>query len=159
MAARLRFAPGAAREVLRANDEWQQLLPDPSWTTTRELPNPLLRPCVTIVAPGNNRINVRQSQVRLMVNVWVPKSEVLQDMTPPVEIDPEEHSWDIAALAADILDMKSMMGRGPSFEFRGQTWRGQWINGPITMVDKERGEENPLFRSIVEVVMTITTPQ
>lgn len=157
--ARLKFAPGAAREVLRANTEWSELLPDPSQTTTRELPNPLTAPCVTIVAPGNNRINLRQSQVRLMVNVWVPKAEVLQDMTPAIDTDPEELSWDIAALAADILDMKAVMGRGKAFQFRGQTWRGQWINGPITMVDTERGQDDPLFRSIVEVVMTVTTPQ
>lgn len=157
--ARLPFAPGAAREVLLANEEWQELLPDPSWTTTRELPNPLTRPCVTIVAPGNQRLNLRQSQVRVMVNVWVPKAELLLELDPPVEIDPEEHSWDIAALAGEILNMKSMMGRGPSFKFRGATWRGEWINGPITMVDIDRGDDHPLFRSLVEVVMTIVTPQ
>ena len=48
-----------------------------------------------------------------------------------------------------------MMGRGPSFNYRGANWRGTWEEGPTTMVDTARGPENPIYRAVIQVVMNI----
>ncbi|HMS75608.1 hypothetical protein [Gordonia sp. (in: high G+C Gram-positive bacteria)] len=151
----LPFAPGAAREILRADPDFVALVgADPSVITTRELPDPLVRPCVTIAAAINRRLNEQVSSVRLMLNAWVPKAELLVDNLGLV-IDPEELAWNIAATAGQILDMRRMMGRGPSFEFRGARWRGVWDEGPTTLVDVERGPDNPIYRAVIQVQMNI----
>lgn len=152
----LPFAPAAARELLRSQEDFTNLLgTDPSLVTTRELPDPLERPVVTIQAAINHRENIRQNQVRLLLSVWVPRIEILVDGDPPVHKDPEELAWDIAALAGQLLDMRRYMGQGPSFTYRGATWRGVWDAGPTTMVDLDRGPENPLYRAVIEVVMKL----
>ncbi|MGB6246111.1 hypothetical protein [Gordonia sp. (in: high G+C Gram-positive bacteria)] len=150
------FAPGAARELLRSSPEFLDLVgDDPAAITTRELPDPLTGPCVTIYTGVNRRQNIEMSKARLLVSVWVPKSEVLVDRPVPILTDPEELSWDIADLAGRIFDQRRGMGTGRSFEFRGATWRAEWDAGPTTMVDRERGVENPLYRSVIEVLMKL----
>ncbi|AON97380.1 tail terminator [Gordonia phage Nyceirae] len=150
----LPFAPGAAREILRTDEQIVEGIGnDPALITTRELPDPLRGPAMTIRAGVNRRENASLSKIRLLISVWVPKAELLVDLAPPVLTDPEELSWNLAVRAAEVLDMKRLMGRGELFTFRGQQWRGQWDGGPTTMVDLERGPENPLYRSVIEVVM------
>lgn len=151
----LPFAPGAARELLRSDEQIMAGIGnDPALITTRELPDPLTGPAaITIRAGVNRRENAHLSKIRLLISVWVPKAELLVDLTPPILTDPEELSWDLAVRAAEVLDMKRLMGRGELFTFRGQQWRGMWDGGPTTMVDLERGPENPLYRSVIEVVM------
>lgn len=152
----LPFAPAAAREYLRSQEDFTNLLgSDPSLVTTRELPDPLERPVVTIQAAINNRENILTNRVRLLLSVWVPRIEILVDSDPPVPKDPEELAWDIASLAGQLLDMRRYMGQGPSFEFRGATWRGIWDAGPTTLVDLDRGPENPIYRAVIEVVMKL----
>lgn len=150
----LPFAPGAAREILRADEQIMLGIGnDPALITTRELPSPLRGPAITIRAGVNRRENQALSKIRLLISVWVPKAEILVDSTPSIETDPEELSWDLAVRAGEVLDVRRVMGRGELFEFRGQQWRGQWDGGPTTMVDLDRGPENPLYRSVIEVVM------
>lgn len=153
------FVPGAVRELLRANEDMVALMRSADAITTRELPNPLVGPAMTIRAPGNNRPNIRVSEVRIMCSVWVPPAEVLVDLDPSIETDPEEYAWDVAALAGEILNSRSLMGRGPSFKFRNSSWRGEWINGPVTMVDTDRGDDHPIFRALIEVLMKVVTSQ
>ena len=154
--AALPFAPGAARELLRQNEDFITLVgDDPALITTRELPSPLEQPVVTIQASVNRRENIQLSKVRLMLSVWVPRIEILVDGDPPTPMDPEELAWNIAAAAGQILDQRRMMGQGPSFVFRGASWRSQWDAGPTTMVDLARGPENPIYRAVIEVVMKV----
>lgn len=151
------FAPGAARELLRADTDFMAMLGPDGQVTTRELPDPLTAPCVTIVAGVNRRENIEQSKPRLIVSVWVPKGEILVDSVPPILTDPEELAWDIADAAGLCLGRRGLMGRGPSFNYRGAPWRGTWVAGPTTMVDIERGPDNPLYRAVIEVVMQMGT--
>ena len=110
---------------------------------------------VTIQASVNRRENIQLSKVRLMLSVWVPKIEILVEGDPPTPMDPEELAWNIAAAAGQILDQRRMMGQGPSFVFRGASWRSQWDAGPTTMVDTARGADNPIYRAVIEVVMKV----
>ena len=148
------FAPGAARELLRSTPEFMELVgDDPQRITTRELPDPLRGPCVTIYTGVNRRQNIELSKPRLIVSVWVPAAEILVDQG--IDMDPEELSWDVADLAGRIFDRHRQMGRGGGFEFRGVTWRSEWDAGPTTMVDRERGAESPLYRSVIEILMKV----
>lgn len=153
----LPFAPGAAREILRANEDYLALVPDPSWTTTSYLPKPLTHPCVTIRAAANPRQNTKMSRVLCHLNVWVPKPELLVELEPAIEIDPEELAWNIAALAAETLNGAAVMGRRPAFRYEGAVWRGEWVSGPTTMADVSRGHDNPLERALVEINMKVTS--
>lgn len=148
------FVPGAARELLRSTPELVELIgDDPSSITTRELPDPLTRPVITIFTGVNRRENLELSRARLLVSVWVPKAEILVDQG--ITVDPEELSWDIADLTGRIFDQHRMMGRRGGFEWRGMRWRAEWDAGPTTLVDTERGVENPLYRSVLEIVMKV----
>ncbi|WP_336791772.1 hypothetical protein [Gordonia malaquae] len=148
------FAPGAARELLRSNADFLRHFDGPDSITTREVPNPVTGPCITIVTGVNRKQNAELSKIRLFVSVWVPKAEILVDRDEPILTDPEELSWDIADEAARIFDATRGMGRGSNaFVFRGVTWKAEWDAGPTTMVDKDRGDDNPLYRSVIEVVM------
>nr|EMP14025.2 hypothetical protein ISGA_3998 [Gordonia sp. NB41Y] len=152
----LPFAPGAAREYLRSQEDFIALVgADPSLVTTRELPDPLERPVVTIQAGLNHRENILAHKVRLMISVWVPPIEILVDGDPPTPKDPEELAWDIASLSGQLLDMRRYMGQGPSFQYRGATWRGTWDDGPVTLVDTDRGPNHPIYRAVIQVVMTL----
>lgn len=151
----LPFAPGAAREILRASPEVTALVAADA-ISTRELPDPLTGPAVTIRAARTGVDNVKARRPRVMVSAWCPRAELLVDAG--ILTDPEELAWDIAAVCGDVLSVRALMGRGPSHTWRGASWRGELVEGPLTMVDVERGQDQPLYRAVVQVDLRMTQP-
>ncbi|WP_072689272.1 hypothetical protein [Rhodococcus marinonascens] len=133
------FAPGAVREFLLSTPEFTALIPAES-VTTRELPDPITGPAMTIRSIGNVGVDPMLRRPLLALNVWVPKWEILGGDT-----DPDEVAWNIAATAGQLL------GRARNVSFRGATWTGGWKTGPINDVDVKRGVDNPLYRAFVTV--------
>lgn len=147
MAAPIPFAPGAVRELLLSASEFTDLVPGAS-VSTRNVPNPLTGPYVTLAAPGNVGVDPMLRRPMVQINAWTPKIEILGGTT-----DPEEVSWNIAALAGQLI------GRAKNIAFRGAAWSGTWIDGPITMVDTQRGVDYPLFRAVVRVELKMRAPR
>ncbi|NKR90551.1 hypothetical protein GS483_00205 [Rhodococcus hoagii] len=147
MSAPLPFAPGAVRRFLLSKPEFTALVPGTA-VSTRELPQEITGPCVTLAAPGNVGVDPMLRKPLVQINAWTPKIEILGGTT-----DPEELSWNIAALAGQLL------GRAHNIEFRGSAWSGRWVDGPITMVDTQRGVDFPLFRAVVRVELKMRAPR
>lgn len=133
------FAPGAIRDFLINNAEFTALVPAEN-ISTRDIPDPLTGPFVTLSAPSNYGEDPMLRRPMIQCDVWVPKLEILGGDT-----DPEELAWNIADIAGRLVH------KAPSSQrrFRNGSWKATWIDGPITDVDKERGPENPLFRALV----------
>lgn len=141
------FAPGAARLFLCEQPEFTALCPAAS-VTTREAPDPIVGPFVTIRGPGNVGVDPMLRKPLIQIDAWVPKLEILGGTT-----DPEEVAWDIAAMAGTLL------GRARSQEFRGSAWTARWTDGPINDIDTTRGKDQPLYRAIVRVEMKLRAPR
>lgn len=147
MTAPIPFAPGAARLFLIAQPSYTALVPAES-VSTRDTPDPITGPFVTIRAPGNVGVDPMLRKPLIQIDVWVPKIEVLGGTT-----DPEEVAWNIAALSGQLLH------RAKPQEFRGSAWTARWTDGPINSVDKTRGPDQPLYRAIVRVEMKLRAPR
>lgn len=139
MNAPIPFAPGAVRKFLVESATFTALVPASS-VATRDLPDKIRGPFVTIRAPGNVGSDPMLRRPLVQIDAWVPKIEILGGTT-----DPEEVAWDIAALAGQML------GRCKAQDFRGAAWNARWVDGPITFVDTKRGVDNPLFRATIRV--------
>jgi len=137
------FAPGAARLFLIGQAEFTALVPASS-VTTREAPDPITGPFVTIRAPGNVGTDPLLRKPLIQVDAWVPKLEILGGTT-----DPEEIAWDIAAMAGTLLC------RAKAQEFRGSAWNARWTDGPICDIDTTRGKDQPLYRALIRVEMKL----
>lgn len=136
------FAPGAIREFLLAHDEFVALV-NPQNVTTRELPQIIEAPCVTIRVPGNVGSDPMLRRPLIVVNAWVPSIAVMGGTT-----DPDEVAWDIAAMAG------ALVGRGRNIKFRESVWSAAWKTGPIVPdPDFARGPDIPLYRAFVTLEM------
>ncbi|MBF5002220.1 hypothetical protein IRT45_34450 [Nocardia sp. BSTN01] len=141
------FAPGAVRAFLIAQPKFTAKVPADA-ITTRELPAPLTGVCTTIRAPGNVGEDPLLRKPLVQVDVWAPKIEILGGTT-----DPEELTWDIAALAGELL------ARAKPQEFRGSGWNARWTDGPINMIDLKRGPDTPLYRATIRVELKMRAPR
>ncbi|MCK8671005.1 hypothetical protein M1M07_07720 [Rhodococcus sp. HM1] len=144
MANPMPFAPGAIRKFLIDDPQITSLVPAEN-ITTRDLPEVIAGPFITLRAPGNVGVDPMLRRPMVQVDVWCPKIEILGGTT-----DPEERAWDIAALAGELL------GRARMQQFRNATWKAQWTDGPITFVDVKRGPDFPLYRATVRVELKMT---
>jgi len=133
------FAPGAIRDFLINDDEFLTLV-DAVNISTRDIPDPIDKPFVTISAPSNYGEDPMLRRPMIQADVWVPKIEMLGG-----DIDPEELAWNIADLGARLVHRAPNARR----RFRNASWKATWIEGPITDIDNERGPDTPLFRAIV----------
>ncbi|NEW40780.1 hypothetical protein GV794_01920 [Nocardia cyriacigeorgica] len=147
MTAPIPFAPGAVRAFLIAQPRFTDLVPVEA-ITTRDLPDPITGPFVTLRAPGNVGVDPLLRRPLVQVDAWAPRIERLGG-----SVDPEELTWNISALAGQLL------GRARSQEFRGSAWTAGWTDGPITSVDKTRGADQLLFRATVRVELKMRAPR
>lgn len=141
------FAPGAVRAFLTTQPRFTAMVPAAA-ITTRVLPDPLTGACVVIRAPGNVGEDPLLRKPLIQIDAWAPDINILGGTT-----DPEELTWDIAALAGELL------GRCPPQEFRGSAWKARWTDGPLNFVDLKRGPDLPLFRATVRVELKMRAPR
>lgn len=147
MTAPIPFAPGAVRAFLITQPRFTDLVPVEA-ITTRDLPDPITGPFVTLRAPGNVGVDPLLRRPLVQIDAWAPRIEILKG-----SVDPEELTWNIAATAAQLL------GRAKAQEFRGSAWTASWTDGPITFVDTARGADQPLFRATVRVELKMRAPR
>lgn len=135
------FAPGAVRLFLIGQPEFTALVPAES-VTTRDVPDPITGPYVTLraVGTGSSGDDPMLRAPIIQIDAWVPPIEIIGGST-----DPEEVAWDIAAMAGQLI------GKARAQEFRGSAWNGKWKTGVITAVDKTRGPDQLIFRATVRV--------
>lgn len=143
------FAPGAVRLFLVAQPRFIALVPAAA-VTTRDVPDPITGPYVTLRAvgtAGSGDDPILRAPI-IQIDAWVPPIEIIGGTT-----DPEEVAWDIAAMAGELV------GKARAQEFRGCGWSGRWKHGVITAVDKTRGPDQPIFRATVRVEVKMRAPR
>ncbi|WP_032384698.1 hypothetical protein [Rhodococcoides fascians] len=133
------FPPGALRQFFRGNAELTALVAE-DHITTRELPDVINAPFVTLAAVDNSGEDPMLRDPVVQLDVWVPKWEILGG-----EVEPEELAWNIADLAGRLAHTAHPDIR----RFRNCTWKARWSVGPLTDVDLERGPDLPLYRALV----------
>ena len=143
----LPFMPAAVRQFLISRTEYTSLCSAAN-TTTRELPQALTAPCVTIRATVNQGVDPMLRRPLIQIDAWTPSIEKLGGTT-----DPEEVSWNVASMAGQLL------GRARNVEFRGTAWTGSWLEGPVMFVDTTRGTSLPLYRSMIRVELKVRAPR
>jgi hypothetical protein len=145
MKTRIPFVASAVRAFLSADEDFTAVVPVQS-ITTRDVPKSITRPfctCRSVTTHGRDPM-LRSALVQ--IDIWVPDRPTLKW---PVTGDPEEIAWDIAGLAGEII------GRASNIPFRNCAWAGEWIDGPMNMIDTTRTKELPLYRSPVRVELTM----
>ncbi|WP_009473873.1 hypothetical protein [Rhodococcus sp. JVH1] len=142
---RIPFAPAAVRDRLRTDSDFAAVVPA-EFISTRDVPNTLTRPFVTCRSATTTGRDAMLRKPMVQIDVWVPGRPTLQ--WPPSG-DPEEIAWDIGGLAGEIID------RSSNIAFRNCGWAGNWVDGPMNLIDKTRGEDLPLYRAPVRVELTM----
>lgn len=139
------FAPGAIRDFLINNNEFVTHVAA-DHISTRDIPDPITKPFVTLSAPSNYGVDPMHRKPMIQGDIWVPMLEILGGDT-----DPEELAWNIADLAGRLVHKAPRSQR----QFRNASWVARWIDGPITAIDDERGPDTLLFRAIVRWDMSM----
>lgn len=128
------YLPGAIRKHLADNPEFVDLLHGGT-ITTREVPDPLTRPHVTVAAVSNQGEDPMLRRLMIQVTPWVPGRDL-----SGLDEDPDVTAWNLAAMAGNIL------GRAKNVTIDADTaWNATWVDGPIQLYDKTRGADRIIY--------------
>ncbi len=116
------YAPGAVRKWLAGQQQFVDLLYGGE-ITTREVPDPLVRPHVTVAAVDHAGPDPMLRRLIIQVTPWVPGRDV-----SGLAEDPDVTAWNLAATAGELL------GRARNVVLdEGHAWSATWIDGPIQL--------------------------
>lgn len=128
------YAPAAIRAFLLDNPDFVDLLHGGE-VTTRDVPDPLERPHVTVAVVGHAGTDPMLRRLMIQVTPFAPDSAV-----SGLDEDPDVTVWNLAAMAGEIL------GRAKNVVLSDRTaWSATWVDGPIQLYDHERGRDRPIF--------------
>lgn len=128
------YIPGEIRRFLSTTPEFISLLHG-GRITTREVPDPLMVPHVTVAAVGHAGDDPMLRRLMIQVTPWAPGRDV-----SGLDEDPDVTAWNIAATAGEIL------GRARNIiADDAHAWSATWVDGPIQLYDKSRGADRVLY--------------
>ena len=128
------YAAGAIRAYLLDEERFTGLLHGGE-VTTRDVPDPLVRPHVTVSVVGHVGPDPMLRRLMVQVTPFAPPAEV-----SGLDEDPDVTVWNLAATAGEIL------GRAKNVILSDRTaWSATWVDGPIQLYDHERGRDRPIF--------------
>lgn len=138
------YIPGAIREYLLHHDEIQDLLHGGT-ITTRNVPDPLTVPHVTVATVGGTGADPMLRHLTVQVTPWAPAREISH-----LDEDPDVTAWNLAATAGEIL------GRARNIIIdKDHAWSARWIDGPVQLYDTSRGADRILFYAPVRLTVNI----
>ena len=128
------YLPGALRKFLASNEQFSQLLYGGK-VTTREVPDPLTRPHVTVAAVANQGEDPMLRRLMVQVTPWVPDRDI-----SGLDEDPDVTAWNLAVTAGKLI------GHAKNEIIDADTaWNATWVEGPIQLYDKTRGADRLIF--------------
>lgn len=128
------YLPGEVRKFLLKNEEISALLHGGN-ITTREVPDPLVKPHITVAAVGHVGDDPMLRRVMIQVTPWVPDRKI-----SGIREDPDVTAWNLAATAGEIL------GRAKNvIADDAHAWSAVWVDGPIQLYDKSRGADRIIY--------------
>lgn len=128
------YVPGAVRRWLLDKPEFVALLHGGT-VTTRNLPDPLVKPHVLVATVGHVGPDPMLRRLLVQVTPWVADRSVTG-----LPEDPDVTVWNLAATAGELL------GRAKNIVIdEDHAWSSVWVDGPVQLYDLERGPDRPLF--------------
>lgn len=132
------YVPGAVRAWLLKQPEFVNLLHG-GQVSTRDLPDPLVRPHVLVATVGHVGPDPMLRRLMIQVTPWAPGRDV-----SGLEEDPDVTVWNLAATAGEML------GRAKNVVLDEQhAWSATWVDGPIQLYDRNRGTDRTLYQAPV----------
>lgn len=127
------YVPGSIRRWLLDQPSFVDLLHGGK-VTTRNLPDPLVKPHVLIATVGHAGPDPMLRRLLIQVTPWAADRSVTG-----LQEDPDVTVWNLAATAGELL------GRAKNVIIDDDhAWSATWVDGPIQLYD-ERGKDRPLF--------------
>ncbi|CAB0533673.1 hypothetical protein CIP107527_00160 [Corynebacterium diphtheriae] len=134
MRAPMPYAPGEIRKFLLQSEAFTELLHGGK-VTTREVPDPLVKPHVTVAAVGHVGDDPMLRRLMIQVTPWAPGRDV-----SGLDEDPDVTAWNLAATAGELL------GRAKNIIIDDlHAWSATWVDGPIQLYDTSRGADKVLY--------------
>ena len=128
------YIAGAVRRWLLDQPELVELLRGGT-ISTRDLPDPLTLPHVTVAVVGHVGPDPMLRRLMVQVTPWVPDLDVTG-----FDEDPDVTAWNFAATAGEML------GRAKNVVLDDRhAWSATWIDGPVQLYDEKRGKDSILF--------------
>lgn len=138
------YFPGAVRRWLSEQPEFKEALRG-GRVTTRDLPDPLVKPHVTVQTVDNGGQDPMHRRMLLQVTPWVPGRDVTG-----FDEDPDVTAWRLAVTAGELL------GRARNQIIDDATaWSASWIEGPVQLYDNERGPDRTIFYAPIRVAVVL----
>lgn len=124
----------AIRRLLLDDDTFVDLL-HRGTVSTREVPNPLTKPHVTVAVVGMGGDDPMLRRPIVQVTPWVPDTDV-----SGLEEDPDVTAWHIAAMAGQVLGRKRNVALDESTHMSID-----WVEGPMSLYDTKRGKDRVIY--------------
>lgn len=122
------------RKLLMEDPEFVELLHGGT-VSTRDVPDPLTKPHLTIAVVGMSGDDPMLRKPMVQVTPWVPDTDV-----SGLDEDPDVTAWNIAATAGHVL------GRKRNVVIDDDTAMSiEWVDGPISLYDTKRGKDRVLY--------------
>ena len=132
------------RKLLLDNPEFVELL-NGGTVSTRDVPDPLVKPHVTVAVVGMSGNDPMLRKPMVQVTPWVPDTDVSGS-----DEDPDVTAWNIAATAGHVL------GRKRNVVVDDDTAMSiEWIDGPVSLYDTKRGKDRVLYYAPVRFVCAL----
>ncbi|OZF00855.1 hypothetical protein CH300_20165 [Rhodococcus sp. 15-1154-1] len=153
----LPYPSAAVRDFLKQQTEFTETVPA-DLIRTGQAPRSITRPfllCRPVNTPGRDPL-LKHPVVQ--VEACTPPIETYHNDPELLALfgstDPEELAWDISCLAGEIITR----ARG-LHQFRNGAWKGEWVEGPLLLVDKSRTGDFPIYRAPIRVELDMRTPR
>lgn len=128
------YVPGAIRQWLATQEAFTALLHGGK-ITTRDVPDPLKLPHVTVAVVDHGGNDPMLRRLIVQVTPWAPGRDV-----SGLQEDPDVTVWNLAATAGELL------GRTKNIVLDDDhAWTAKWIDGPVQLYDRERGKDRPIY--------------
>ncbi|MBH5301151.1 hypothetical protein EU799_04745 [Corynebacterium silvaticum] len=128
------YVPGEIRKFLLQHEAFTELLHGGK-VTTREVPDPLIKPHVTVATVGHVGDDPMLRRLMIQVTPWVPGRDA-----SGLDEDPDVTAWNLAATAGELI------GRAKNIVIDDEhAWSSTWVDGPIQLYDTERSADKVLY--------------
>lgn len=114
---------------------------------TGPVPGELDRPYVRVAVSGQVGSTPRARHLLVQVTPWYPEDVSVTGS----DDDPQMVVWEIATTIGQV----AAMARNELID-EHTAWKAEWIEGPVELFDKERGEDRALFYTPIILQVTVS---
>ncbi|MCK2199196.1 hypothetical protein [Corynebacterium callunae] len=114
---------------------------------TGPVPDPLTGLYVRVAVSGQVGSTPRVRQLLVQITPWFPADPAVTQTTE----DPSLVVWEVATTIGQV----AALARNEAIDDH-TAWKAEWIEGPIELFDKERGEDRPLLYTPIVLQVTVS---